>query len=176
MIHLNSLKEAFLFIPQVNGVDLAEVEGGEIAITNMHSCNGPDFVLQLQFSFKKDNMSKYKSPGKWPAFFINNLYIYTIKRLCSYVDLYFVFVIYLYIVLWAVNKIMFQMNADSKTNCKANARLKCVYFPIEQVWRWHLFTLEKKDGFCCIILKAFYLLDTYVCVCVCESVQYLIYS
>ncbi|KAM5557603.1 structural maintenance of chromosomes flexible hinge domain-containing protein GMI1 [Rosa sericea] len=65
---------------EVNGIDLAEIQGGEIAITNLHSCNGPDFVLQLQFSCKQDNISKCKSPGS--------------------------------------------------TYAKANARLKCVYFPI----------------------------------------------
>ncbi|VVA11274.1 PREDICTED: DEFECTIVE IN MERISTEM [Prunus dulcis] len=43
---------------EVNGVDLAEIEGGEIAITNVHSCNGPDFVLQLHFSCKQDSMTK----------------------------------------------------------------------------------------------------------------------
>ncbi|XP_062120131.1 structural maintenance of chromosomes flexible hinge domain-containing protein GMI1-like isoform X2 [Humulus lupulus] len=46
---------------QVNGTDLAEIEGGEVAITNLHSSNGPDFVLQVHFSFKQD--SKTKSPG-----------------------------------------------------------------------------------------------------------------
>ncbi|XP_058206197.1 structural maintenance of chromosomes flexible hinge domain-containing protein GMI1 isoform X3 [Rhododendron vialii] len=35
---------------QVNGTDLAEIQGGEVAITNLHSCNGPEFVLQLCFS------------------------------------------------------------------------------------------------------------------------------
>ncbi|KAG5558852.1 hypothetical protein RHGRI_008715 [Rhododendron griersonianum] len=35
---------------QVNGTDLAEIQGGEVAITNLHSCNGPEFVLQLRFS------------------------------------------------------------------------------------------------------------------------------
>ncbi|PQQ04219.1 uncharacterized protein Pyn_24805 [Prunus yedoensis var. nudiflora] len=64
---------------EVNGVDLAEIEGGEIAITNVHSCNGPDFVLQLHFSCKQDSMTK--SP-------------------------------------------------DSKAYIQANARLKCVYFPM----------------------------------------------
>ncbi|KAF9592428.1 hypothetical protein IFM89_014918 [Coptis chinensis] len=34
---------------QVNGDDLADLEGGEVAITNLHSCNGPEFVLQLHF-------------------------------------------------------------------------------------------------------------------------------
>lgn len=35
---------------QVNGANLAEVTGGEVAVTNLHSCNGPDFTLQLHFS------------------------------------------------------------------------------------------------------------------------------
>ncbi|KAF7830720.1 structural maintenance of chromosomes flexible hinge domain-containing protein GMI1 [Senna tora] len=35
---------------QVNDVDLTEIEGGEVAVTNLHSCNGPEFVLQLHFS------------------------------------------------------------------------------------------------------------------------------
>lgn len=35
---------------EVNGTDLAEIHGGEVAITNLHSCNGPEFVLQLNFS------------------------------------------------------------------------------------------------------------------------------
>ncbi|CAK9151606.1 unnamed protein product [Ilex paraguariensis] len=42
---------------QVNGIDLAEIGGGEVAITNLHSCNGPDFVLQLQFCFNQDTAS-----------------------------------------------------------------------------------------------------------------------
>ncbi|KAK9292711.1 hypothetical protein L1049_020690 [Liquidambar formosana] len=40
---------------QVNGVNLAEVEGGEVATTNLHSCNGPDFVLQLRFYLNQSN-------------------------------------------------------------------------------------------------------------------------
>ncbi|KAJ0024539.1 hypothetical protein Pint_07525 [Pistacia integerrima] len=47
---------------QVNGVDLVEIAGGEVAITNMHSCNGPEFVLQLHFSLKL-GCSTAKSPG-----------------------------------------------------------------------------------------------------------------
>ncbi|XP_050387770.1 structural maintenance of chromosomes flexible hinge domain-containing protein GMI1 [Argentina anserina] len=68
---------------EVNGVNLTEIAGGEIATTNVHSCNGPEFVLQLQFSCKQDNMRKHRSP-------------------------------------------------NLKTYRKANARLKCVYFPIEK--------------------------------------------
>ncbi|XP_031495108.1 structural maintenance of chromosomes flexible hinge domain-containing protein GMI1-like isoform X2 [Nymphaea colorata] len=34
---------------EVNGVNLTEVDGGELAITNLNSCNGPDFVLLLHF-------------------------------------------------------------------------------------------------------------------------------
>lgn len=40
---------------QVNGVDLAEVEGGEVAVTNLHSCNGPNFILQLHFLFNQES-------------------------------------------------------------------------------------------------------------------------
>ncbi|XP_026437890.1 structural maintenance of chromosomes flexible hinge domain-containing protein GMI1-like [Papaver somniferum] len=46
---------------QVNGEDLAEIEGGEVAITNLHSCNGPEFVLQLHFSYESGGTSR--SPG-----------------------------------------------------------------------------------------------------------------
>ncbi|CAK7324185.1 unnamed protein product [Dovyalis caffra] len=61
---------------------LAEVEGGEVSITNLHSCNGPEFVFQLRFSIKQDVASTI-SPG-------------------------------------------------SRTSQEANARIKCVYFPIAE--------------------------------------------
>lgn len=51
-----------LYYSQVNGINLAEIEGGEVATTNLHSCNGPDFVLQLHFSLKQASVTK--SPGK----------------------------------------------------------------------------------------------------------------
>lgn len=35
---------------QVNGANLAEVTGGEVAVANLLSCNGPEFTLQLHFS------------------------------------------------------------------------------------------------------------------------------
>ena len=38
------------FFNQVNGVDLAEVEGGEVAITNTLSGVGRPFVLILEFT------------------------------------------------------------------------------------------------------------------------------
>lgn len=58
---------------QVSGVDLAEIAGGEVAITNMHSCNGPEFVLQLHFSLKL-GCSSAKSPGgNWSFFFCHDL-------------------------------------------------------------------------------------------------------
>ncbi|KAJ0098722.1 hypothetical protein Patl1_20440 [Pistacia atlantica] len=47
---------------QVNGVDLAEIAGGEVALMNMHSCSGPEFVLQLHFSLRL-GCSTAKSPG-----------------------------------------------------------------------------------------------------------------
>ncbi|KAK9036637.1 hypothetical protein V6N11_078631 [Hibiscus sabdariffa] len=67
---------------QVNGVDLAEIQGGEAAITNLHSCNGPEFTVLLHFSLKKENSSSDASGSKAPRM--------------------------------------------------ANARLKCIYFPIRQ--------------------------------------------
>ncbi|KAF3786684.1 hypothetical protein EJ110_NYTH24853 [Nymphaea thermarum] len=38
-----------MYFIKVNGVNLTEVDGGELAITNLNSCNGPDFVLLLHF-------------------------------------------------------------------------------------------------------------------------------
>uniref|UniRef100_A0A3Q7FKK8 Uncharacterized protein n=1 Tax=Solanum lycopersicum TaxID=4081 RepID=A0A3Q7FKK8_SOLLC len=37
---------------EVNGTNLAEIEGGEVATTNLLSCNGPEFVMQLSFHVK----------------------------------------------------------------------------------------------------------------------------
>lgn len=65
---------------QVNGLDLAEIDGGEVGTTNLHSSNGPEFVLQLRFYGNQDNVGT-KSPGL-------------------------------------------------RSSQEANARLKCVYFPI----------------------------------------------
>ena len=48
---------------QVNGLDLAEIDGGEVGTTNLHSSNGPEFVLQLRFYGNQDNVAT-KSPGK----------------------------------------------------------------------------------------------------------------
>ncbi|XP_019189020.1 PREDICTED: uncharacterized protein LOC109183396 [Ipomoea nil] len=59
---------------QVNETNLAEVLGGEVAITNLFSCNGPDFTLQLRFTSDSSGIG----------------------------------------------------------NQEANARLKCVYFPVTQ--------------------------------------------
>ncbi|XP_073119443.1 structural maintenance of chromosomes flexible hinge domain-containing protein GMI1-like [Henckelia pumila] len=65
---------------QVNGINLTEIEGGEVAITNMNSCNGPEFTLLLHFSYSDDASSQ------------------TCQRQKSFLD--------------------------------ANARLRCVYFPV----------------------------------------------
>uniref|UniRef100_A0ACD5Y7W9 Uncharacterized protein n=1 Tax=Avena sativa TaxID=4498 RepID=A0ACD5Y7W9_AVESA len=35
---------------EVNGVDLAEIQENEVTITNLHSSNGPDFILDVKFS------------------------------------------------------------------------------------------------------------------------------
>ncbi|RHN76719.1 hypothetical protein MtrunA17_Chr1g0146961 [Medicago truncatula] len=43
---------------QINCVNLAEIQGGEVATTNLHSCNGPEFVLQIQMSYNQDHGSR----------------------------------------------------------------------------------------------------------------------
>ncbi|XP_023729100.1 structural maintenance of chromosomes flexible hinge domain-containing protein GMI1 [Lactuca sativa] len=48
---------------QVNGDNLAEIPGGEVAITNLNTCNGPEFVLQLRFQLNHDNDTITSSPG-----------------------------------------------------------------------------------------------------------------
>ncbi|TVU00155.1 hypothetical protein EJB05_54466 [Eragrostis curvula] len=35
---------------EVNGLNLAEIQEGEVTVTNLHSSNGPDFILQLKIS------------------------------------------------------------------------------------------------------------------------------
>lgn len=45
----------------MNGVNLAEINGGEVAVTNWHSSNGPEFVLQLRFV--KQDTDASRSPG-----------------------------------------------------------------------------------------------------------------
>ncbi|KAK9994804.1 hypothetical protein SO802_024507 [Lithocarpus litseifolius] len=88
---------------QVNGVDLAEIEGGEVAITNLHSCNGPEFILQLRFFYKQDNAAT-RSPG-------------------------------------------------SKIYQEANARLKCVYFPVMEGKESIEMILEKLEAEGCSITE-----------------------
>ncbi|KAI3458000.1 hypothetical protein Pfo_014663 [Paulownia fortunei] len=65
---------------QVNGKDLLGLQGGEVATTNLHSSNGPDFILQLRFSISQDPSS--------------------------------------------------MLGQSQRVFLEANARLKCVYFPI----------------------------------------------
>ncbi|CAI9294332.1 unnamed protein product [Lactuca saligna] len=48
---------------QVNGDNLEEIPGGEIAITNLNTCNGPEFVLQLRFPLNHDNATSTRSTG-----------------------------------------------------------------------------------------------------------------
>ncbi|WVZ76728.1 hypothetical protein U9M48_024677 [Paspalum notatum var. saurae] len=35
---------------EVNGLNLAEIQDGEVTVTNLHSSNGPDFIFHLTFS------------------------------------------------------------------------------------------------------------------------------
>ncbi|KAJ0091962.1 hypothetical protein Patl1_26137 [Pistacia atlantica] len=48
------------------GMQLCLYLCGEVATMNMHSCNGPEFVLQLNSSLKL-GCSKTKSPGSWTS-------------------------------------------------------------------------------------------------------------
>ncbi|XP_058100475.1 structural maintenance of chromosomes flexible hinge domain-containing protein GMI1-like isoform X2 [Magnolia sinica] len=92
---------------QVNDVNLAEIEGGEVAITNLLSCNGPEFVLQLHFYINLDTTSKTTS------------------------------------------------NQGSGSYRQANARLKCVYFPIVEGKESIDRILEKLEAEGCRILENF---------------------
>ncbi|KAK1415185.1 hypothetical protein QVD17_30957 [Tagetes erecta] len=47
----------------VNGEDLAEIPGGEVAITNLASCIGPEFVLQVRFKLNHDKATMTSSQG-----------------------------------------------------------------------------------------------------------------
>ncbi|XP_069151146.1 uncharacterized protein [Solanum lycopersicum] len=49
---------------EVNGTNLAEIEGGEVATTNLLSCNGPEFVMQLSFHVKDSSGLKVCSGTK----------------------------------------------------------------------------------------------------------------
>ncbi|KAH9603600.1 hypothetical protein KSS87_015976 [Heliosperma pusillum] len=51
---------------EVNDINLAEIDGGEVAITNLHSCNGPDFILDIHFS-TEENMGAIKGQSKKEA-------------------------------------------------------------------------------------------------------------
>ncbi|XP_056694419.1 structural maintenance of chromosomes flexible hinge domain-containing protein GMI1 isoform X2 [Spinacia oleracea] len=51
---------------QINGISLAEIEGGEVAITHMHSCNGPDFIVDLHFYIEEDKAAS-TSPSVKPV-------------------------------------------------------------------------------------------------------------
>ncbi|KAJ9172218.1 hypothetical protein P3X46_015483 [Hevea brasiliensis] len=89
---------------QVNGEDLAEIEGGEVSITNLHSCNGPEFVFQLHFSINQDNVGS---------------------------------------------------NPGSRSSREANARLKCVYFPVVEGKESIEKILEKLEAEGCGIQEKF---------------------
>ncbi|KAL0299685.1 UNVERIFIED_CONTAM: Structural maintenance of chromosomes flexible hinge domain-containing protein GMI1 [Sesamum radiatum] len=73
------LKDIYFPYIQVNGKDLVGIRGGEVATTNLHSCNGPNFILELRFSNSQDTS---------------------------------------------------MLGQSQKVFLEANARLKCVYFPI----------------------------------------------
>ncbi|KAI7727067.1 hypothetical protein M8C21_012168 [Ambrosia artemisiifolia] len=67
---------------QVNGDDLADTPGGEVEVTNLASCIGPEFILQVRFKLNHDNATMTSSQG-------------------------------------------------TRSSNEANARLRCVYFPLK---------------------------------------------
>ncbi|KAL1532041.1 structural maintenance of chromosomes flexible hinge domain-containing protein GMI1-like isoform X1 [Salvia divinorum] len=90
---------------QVNEMDLAGIQGGEVATTNMHSCNGPEFIVQVQFSTTPDSSS--------------------------------------------------MSGQNQSVSSTANARLKCVYFPIVEGTESIQMILEKLNEDHCGIKESF---------------------
>jgi hypothetical protein len=85
---------------QVNGVNLAEVQEGEVTVTNLHSSNGPDFILYLKFTDKAAGNTSLTLKQGCGNFYLVSLICFCFAYLAS---------------------------------GQANARLRCVYFPIIKV-------------------------------------------
>ncbi|XP_044961503.1 LOW QUALITY PROTEIN: structural maintenance of chromosomes flexible hinge domain-containing protein GMI1-like [Hordeum vulgare subsp. vulgare] len=49
---------------EVNGVDLAEIQESEVTLTNLHSSNGPDFILHLKFSCTSTNAASRQAHAR----------------------------------------------------------------------------------------------------------------
>ncbi|KAK4350967.1 hypothetical protein RND71_030280 [Anisodus tanguticus] len=100
---------------QVNGINLAEIEGGEVGTTNLLSCNGPEFVMQLTFHAKDSdglevgsgNICIFCHGKHLPSIFLKSCYqsaFYSPRSNFS----------------------------GKKSSLEAHARLRCVYFPVVQ--------------------------------------------
>ncbi|XP_042036221.1 structural maintenance of chromosomes flexible hinge domain-containing protein GMI1-like [Salvia splendens] len=90
---------------QVNEMDLAGIQGGEVATTNMRSCNGPEFIVQVQFSTTADSSA--------------------------------------------------MAGQNQRVSATANARLKCVYFPIVEGKESIQMILDKLNEDHCGIKESF---------------------
>ncbi|KAK6135231.1 hypothetical protein DH2020_031039 [Rehmannia glutinosa] len=90
---------------RVNGKDLAGIQGGEVATTNLHSCNGRDFIVQLHFSISH-------SPSS-------------------------------------------MLGQSQRVFLEANARLKCVYFPIVEGEESFQRIIDKLDAAGCGFRESF---------------------
>lgn len=133
---------------QVNGIDLAEVAGGEVAITNMHSCNGPDFIVQLHFSLRQASATA-NSPGSDCSFFLllRLAMAYNLSSECH---------------LWIISFPKSWNMSGSRPSKEANARLKFVYFPVTEVcaisaptFSAHLVPKKKKKSALGKVLKVY---------------------
>ncbi|KAL1819753.1 hypothetical protein ACET3Z_014622 [Daucus carota] len=52
---------------QVNGKNLAQIDGGEVSITEFHACNGPHFTLELELSLTPQACGSSDTSGKGNA-------------------------------------------------------------------------------------------------------------
>ncbi|KAJ0901669.1 putative histidine kinase/HSP90-like ATPase [Helianthus annuus] len=94
---------------QVNGDDLAEIPGGEVEITNLASCSGPEFVLQVCFKSNHDNAAMTSSQGLFLFLALLNLLTQKISHGIS----------------------SFHFPGTRSSN-EANARVRCVYLPVKE--------------------------------------------
>ncbi|KAJ0546972.1 hypothetical protein HanIR_Chr08g0366881 [Helianthus annuus] len=94
---------------QVNGDDLAEIPGGEVEITNLASCNGPEFILQVCFKSNHDNAAMTSSQGLFLFLALLNLLTQKISHGIS----------------------SFHFPGTRPTN-EASARIRCMYLPVKE--------------------------------------------
>lgn len=141
---------------QINGINLAEVEGGEVAVTNLHSCNGPDFVLNLHLYIEEEKAAS-KSPSEIRT--LSDMYF---KNFTSGIVLLTMEISHSPQSSFCLGSRVSSLSGDPHCTCRSftsflllsnfdlltvlsdvkpvregNARLKCVYFPITEVQEFY---------------------------------------